>query len=205
MGWWAERVVPRITEKACNSKQARPLRARQCIDLDGDVVEIGFGSGHSIGYLPPTVHGLWGVEPSELARRIAQPRIDASPVPVTLAGLDGQSLDLPGDRFDHALSTCTLCTIPDPVAALNELRRVLKPGGRFHFLEHGRSPVPKVARMQDRFDPIQGRLFAGCHINRRIDELIRSVGFEIERLEHPSFKGPKAFGYMYEGVAIAPA
>lgn len=205
MGWWAERVVPRITEKACNTKETRPLRARQCATLDGDVVEIGFGTGHNIAYLPPTVRGLWGVEPSPLARRYAQPRIDASSVPVTLAGLDGQSLDLPDDRFDHALSTCTLCTIPDAVAALRELRRVLRPGGRLHFVEHGRSPVAKVARMQDRFDPIQGRLFGGCHLNRPIDELITSAGFEIEHLDHPTLKGPKIFGYLYEGVAVVPA
>jgi SAM-dependent methyltransferase len=203
MGWWAERVVPRITEKACNTPDMRPLRQRQCAELDGDVVEIGFGSGHNIAYLPPAVRGLWAVEPSPLARTYARPRIEAAPFPVTMAGLDGQSLDLPDDRFDHALSTCTLCTIPDATAALREIRRVLRPGGRLHFLEHGRSPDGRVARWQDRLDPLQGRLFAGCHINRPIDRLIEDAGFVIERLEHPALKGPRVVGYVYAGTALA--
>lgn len=101
-------------------------------------------------YLPSKVHGLWAVEPSKRARRYAERRIAAASIPVTQAGLDGQSLDLPDNRFDHALSTFTLCTIPDPVAALREVRWVLKPGGQFHFMEHGRSPDPKVARFQQR-------------------------------------------------------
>jgi SAM-dependent methyltransferase len=202
MGWWAEQMVPRITEKACNTTQMRPLRSRQCIGLDGDVVEIGFGTGHNIAYLPPAVRGLWAVEPSTLARKYAQRRIDAASVPITFAGLDGQALDLPDDRFDHAVSTCTLCTIPDPLAALRELRRVLRPGGRFHFVEHGRSPEPNVARWQDRLDPMQGHLFAGCHINRPIAQLIGEAGFTIERMDHPTFKGPRTLGYIYEGVAL---
>jgi SAM-dependent methyltransferase len=202
MGYWAEQVVPRITDKACNVKEMRPLRARQCAGLDGDIVEIGFGSGHNLAYLPAAVHGLWAVEPSAVARRYSQPRVEAASVPVVFAGLDGQELDLPDDRFDHALSTCTLCTIPDPVAALQELRRVVRPGGRFHFLEHGLSPDPKVARWQDRVNPVQRRLFAGCHVNRPIADLVEEAGFEIERMEHPTLKGPRVFGYLYEGTAL---
>lgn len=201
MGFWAERVVPLITEKACNTKEIRPIRQRQCAELDGDVLEIGFGSGHNLAFLPDTVHEFHVVEPSARARRYAQPRIDASPIPVQLAGLDGQSLVLPDDRFDHAVSTFTLCTIPDVTAALREVRRVLKPGGRFHFVEHGRSPDPKVARFQQRWDPIQRRLFAGCHVSRSIADLVEEAGFKIERLDNSQLKGPKGFGYLYEGVA----
>jgi ubiquinone/menaquinone biosynthesis C-methylase UbiE len=204
MGFWAARVVPLITEKTCNNSTARPYRQRQCADLDGDVVEIGFGSGHNLEYLPPSVRSVAAVEPSERARRYAAPRISASTIPVTWAGLDGQSLDLPDDAFDHAISSLTLCTIPDATAALRELRRVLKPGGRLHFLEHGRSPDAKVAKRQDRWDPFQQKLFDGCHVTRQIDAMIEDAGFRIERLENSEMKGPKVFGYMYEGVAVAP-
>ena len=204
MGWWSERVVPMITEHACNTKEMRPYRERQCAGLEGDVLEIGFGSGHNLAYLPADVRGVWAVEPSVRARRYAEERVAGSPIPVTYAGLDGQSLDLPDARFDHAVSTFTLCTIPDPVAAVAEVRRVLKPGGQLHFVEHGRSPDPRTARRQQQWDPIQQRLFAGCHVSRPIDELVERAGMRLERLENSHLKGPKVFGYVYEGVAVAP-
>ena len=204
MGWWTERVVPTITEHACNTGEMRPYRKRQCAEVEGDVLEIGFGSGHNLAYLPPATTGLWAVEPSGRSWEYAKPRIEASPVPVTQAGLDGQALDLPDNRFDHAISTFTLCTIPDVTAALQEVRRVLKPGGRLHFVEHGRSPDPKVARWQDRWDPMQQRLFGGCHANRDITALVEGAGFRVERVDHSQLKGPKTLGYVYEGVAVAP-
>jgi ubiquinone/menaquinone biosynthesis C-methylase UbiE len=204
MGWWSECIVPVITEKACNTKEIKPYRARLCSTLGGDVLEIGFGSGHNVQYLPPGVHGLWAVEPSERARRYAERRIGQSSIPVKFAGLDGQSLDLPDNRFDHAVSAFTLCTIPDPGAALREVLRVLKPGGQFHFVEHGRSPDPKVSRFQRRWDPVQRRLFAGCHVSRPIADLVEEAGLRIEELKHAQLQGPKAFGYIYEGVALVP-
>jgi ubiquinone/menaquinone biosynthesis C-methylase UbiE len=203
MGWWSERVVPIITEHACNTGEMRPYRTRQCADLEGDVIEIGFGSGHNLGYLPATVHGLWAVEPSPRSWDYASKRVESSPIPVKRAGLDGQSLQLPDHSFDCALSTFTLCTIPDVDAALRELRRVLKPGGRFHFVEHGRSPDPKLAHRQDQWDPVQQRLFAGCHVNRAITALVERAGFRIEHVEHSMLKGPKVLGYVFEGVAVA--
>jgi ubiquinone/menaquinone biosynthesis C-methylase UbiE len=202
MGLWSERVVPLITENACNTAEMKPYRQRLCANLEGDVLEIGFGSGHNLEYLPAQVHGLWAVEPSERSRRYAESRVAASSIPVTQAGLDGQSLQLPDDRFDNALSTFTLCTIPDPVAALREVRRVLKPGGHFHFVEHGRSPDAKVARFQQRWDPVQRRLFAGCHVSRAIPDLLEQAGFTITELTNSQLKGPKSFGYIYEGIAV---
>ena len=204
MGFYREHVLPRVVDKVMSTKETRRIRERICADLTGDVVEIGFGSGHNVPYYGPGVTGVWAVEPSLLAQRIAGKRVDPSPVPVTYAGLDGQRLDLPDDRFDTALSTWTLCTIPDAVAALRELRRVLKPGGRLIFVEHGRSPDAGVRRWQDRLNPIQQRIGGGCNLNRRIDELIRSSGLEIERLDNFYAAGePKPFGYLYEGVARA--
>jgi SAM-dependent methyltransferase len=202
MGWWSENVVPVITEHACNMKEIRRYRARQCAPLEADELEIGFGSGHNLAYLPPAVKELWAVEPSARSWKYARPRIAASAVPVREAGLDGQSLDLPDDRFDHAVSTMTLCTIPDAVAALREVRRVLKPGGTFHFVEHGRSHDAGTAVWQDRWDPVQQRLFAGCHVNRAIPSLIEEAGFRIERLDESDLQGPKVMGHLYEGTAV---
>lgn len=204
MGWWADRVVPFVTEHACNTAEIQPYRDRLCAGLEGDVLEIGFGSGHNLSHLPPAVKGLWAVEPSKKARRYASRRIAAAALPVEYAGLDGQHLDLEDERFDHAVSTFTMCTIPDVLSALSEVRRVLKPGGTLHFVEHGRSPDPKVARFQQRWDPIQRRLFGGCHVSRPIRQLVEQAGFTIRRLENSQLKGPKAFGYIYEGVASSP-
>jgi len=203
MGWWADNVVPVITEHACNTGEMRSYRARQCAELDGDVLEIGFGSGHNLQFLPSTVTGVWAVEPSTRSWRYARTRIAESPVPVHEAGLDGQSLALPDGRFDHAVSTMTLCTIPDAVAALREVRRVLKPGGVLHFVDHGRSSDPGVARWQERWDPVQQRLFAGCHVNRAIPSLVEEAGFRITRLAETVMRGPKVMGHIYEGTAVA--
>jgi SAM-dependent methyltransferase len=202
MGWWSDNVVPVITEHACNVAELKRYRARQCAALDGDVLEIGFGSGHNLAYLPPAVKELWAVEPSARSWRYARPRIAASAVPVHEAGLDGQVLELPDGRFDHAVSTMTLCTIPDALVALREVRRVLRPGGVFHFVEHGRSRDMGVARWQDRWDPVQQRLFAGCHVNRAIPALIEEAGFRIERLDESDMRGPKVMGHIYEGAAV---
>jgi SAM-dependent methyltransferase len=202
MGWWTENVVPVITEHACNTRDLGPYRARECEALEGDVLEIGFGSGHNLQYLSPAVKELWAVEPSPRSWRYAQPRIAASPVPVHQAGLDGQALDLPDDRFDHAVSFMTLCTIPDAVAALREVRRVLKPGGVLHFVEHGRSPDARTAQWQDRWDPVQQRLFGGCHVNRAIPAVIEEAGFRVDRLDQSELRGPKVMGHIFEGTAV---
>ena len=201
MGIYTDQVVPRITSVLLGNKEFGKIRAEECEGLTGDVIEIGFGSGLNVPHLPPEVTGLWAVDPSGVAQKLAAKRIAASPVPFHSAGLDGAQLDLPDDRFDSALSTMTLCTIPDVVTALDELRRVMKPGARFHFAEHGHAPDEKVARFQDRFDPWQGRIAGGCHLNRDVRALLTEAGFEIEQLRNFYLKGPKAFGYMYVGRA----
>jgi ubiquinone/menaquinone biosynthesis C-methylase UbiE len=121
---------------------------------------------------------------------------------VEYVGLDGEHLPLDDAVADHALSTWTLCTIPDAGRALAEIRRVLKPGGTLHFVEHGRSARPAVARWQDRLTPIQRRIAGGCHLNRPIDEMVASAGFDLTRLEHPTMSGPEVFTYLYQGVAV---
>lgn len=208
MGVWAEHVVPRIVELTLRSKPVGQLREQALAGLEGEVVEIGFGSGLNLRYYPPSVSKVHAVEPSEVARRIAEPRVAACPIPVDYSGLDGQALQFDDASMDAAVSTFTLCTIPDVGAALREVRRVLRPGGRFHFLEHGRSDDPKVVAWQNRLNGIQGRIAGGCHLNRPIDSLIRNAGFEIEQLENRYMPGPapsKPYGYLYLGTARSAA
>jgi ubiquinone/menaquinone biosynthesis C-methylase UbiE len=203
VGFYNDQVLPRFTNVMLGSKPFQAIRDEQCAGLKGDVLEIGFGSGLNLSHLPPEVTSIWTVEPSAVALKLAEKRIEASPADVHVGGLDGERLDFPDDRFDAALSTMTLCTIPDVAAALREVRRVVKPGGEFHFAEHGHAPDDKVARTQARFNKLQNRVAGGCNLNRDIPALLSEAGFEIESMRNFYLKGPKAWGYMYLGVARA--
>jgi ubiquinone/menaquinone biosynthesis C-methylase UbiE len=202
MGVYRERVLPKIQNRVMDTEITRKVRARVCDGLRGNVVEIGFGTGLNVEHYPDAVSSVRAVEPSSVCMRIAQPRIESSPTPVELAGLDGQRLDLPSDEFDAVLSTWTLCTIPDVDAALAEIRRVLKPGAPFHFVEHGHSPDAKVATWQRRIEPFSKPLLGGCHVTRDIRQIVERSGLSLERLDtYYMEKAPKVFGYTYEGVA----
>jgi ubiquinone/menaquinone biosynthesis C-methylase UbiE len=204
MGLYSDQILPRATDVIMAARQLDPIRARAAAGLDGEVLEVGFGSGLNIAYYPPAVHRVRAVDPATLGRKLAARRLATSPAPVEFAGLDGQHLPVDSDSVDHVLSTWTLCSIPQPERALAEIYRVLRPGGSFHFAEHGRSRDPKVARWQDRLTPIQRRLAGGCHLNRPIQTLIEASGLELAKISNYHLQGPKAFGYMYEGVAAKP-
>lgn len=199
MGWWCNHVVPRMADRFLDTEELHELRSQACRELRGDVLEVGFGSGLNARHYPPSVTSVIAIEPSDLAWRLAQTRIAASPVEIVRAGLDGQRLALPDASVDSALSTFTMCTIPDLDQALRELTRVLRPGGRLHFVEHGRSDEPHVAEWQDRLQPIQGRLAGGCHIDRPIGEHLARSSLIVERLATSYGQGPKAFGFRYVG------
>jgi ubiquinone/menaquinone biosynthesis C-methylase UbiE len=173
--------------------------------LRGRVVEIGFGSGLNVAHYPSTVDVVLAVEPAEVARRLAGRRISASSIPIEHVGLDGQSIPLDDASCDAALSTFTLCTVPDARLALSELRRVVRPGGAFHFLEHGLAADPGVAVWQRRFDPWQCRIAGGCHLTRDIPALISGAGFIIDRIEQRYAKGPRPWSWFTTGIAINPA
>ncbi len=203
MAWWRERVLPRIVDRALDSAEVHRLRARACAGLAGDVLEVGFGSGLNLAHYPAGVTGVWAVEPSDLAWRMAQRRLGADQrFPVYRAGLDGQRLELPDGRFDAVLSTFTMCTIPDLGLAMAEMRRVLRPGGSVHFVEHGRAPDARVARWQDRIQPIHGRVAGGCHLDRSIADEVRRCGLEVEELDTFYLKGPRPFGCIFLGRAV---
>ncbi len=205
MGFYAQQVVPRLIDKACGMKATTQVRQRVCADLRGDVVELGFGSGLNVPHYPPAVTRVDAVEPADVGWRLAADRLAAASVPVQRAGLDGQRLPFPDDGYDAALSTWTLCTIPDVAAALLELRRVLKPGATFHFAEHGLAPDERVQRWQHRVEPLQKRMAGGCHVTRPVAELLIAAGFEITRLEGFYEKGaPKVVGAQSVGVAVSP-
>ncbi|KHL08969.1 methyltransferase family protein [Mumia flava] len=206
MGWYSDHVLPRWVDRACGMEQADPYRARVCAGLSGDVVEIGFGSGHNTRFYPPAVRSVAAVEPSDAAWRIAEERIVRAHVPVVRSGLDGQALTLDDDSVDAALSTWTMCTIPDLDAALAELRRVLRPGGTLHFLEHGLAPDESVRRWQRRLAPLHQRIAGGCHLTRRIVAAIERAGFEVREVDVFYEDGaPKVLGADALGLAVNPA
>jgi ubiquinone/menaquinone biosynthesis C-methylase UbiE len=201
VGFYEDQVLPRFIDVALGTKRLGRLRERVAAQLDGEVLEIGFGSGRNVPFYPSTVTRVRAVDPATVGRKLAAKRVAASTVPVEYVGLDGEDLPLDDGSVDHVLTTWTLCTIPDVARALDEVSRVLRPGGSLHFLEHGRSPNAKVVRWQDRMTPLQRRLAGGCHLNRPNDRLLAESPLEVARLENYYLPGPKALGYMYEGVA----
>jgi ubiquinone/menaquinone biosynthesis C-methylase UbiE len=204
MGVYGEQVLPRVINTACGGKSSQPLRRRVCEHLHGHVLEIGFGSGHNVPFYPASVTGVAAIEPAELGWKLAAKRLSVATVPITRSGLDGQSLPLPDDSCDTALSTWTLCTIPDVMTALGEVRRVLKPGGTLHFVEHGLAPDESVRRRQRRWEPLQKRLFGGCHLTRSITDLLDDAGFAIVDVDQFYEPGtPKTLGAYTLGIATS--
>jgi len=201
VSFYEDQVVPRLVNTMLSNKEFGKLRRRVASGLSGEVLEVGFGSGLNVPYYPPSVARVQAVDPATLGRKLAAERLAASPIPIEFVGLDGAQLPVESGSIDHVLITWTMCTIPDVGTALSEMRRVLRPGGQMHFVEHGLAPDAKVATWQHRLNPIERLLAGGCNLNRPIDTLIRQAGFSFDELETFYGKGPKSFSYLYTGVA----
>lgn len=198
MGLYNGRIVPWLIDKALGAPDIAELRNRAVAGARGTVLEIGFGSGLTLRHFPSTVERVLAVEPSMYARKLAVPRIAAAVMPVEYVGLDGQALALPDESVDTVVSMYTLCSIPDAARAVAEVRRVLRPGGSFFFLEHGLAESPKTRSRQRAFTPLWKRVVGGCHLDRDPGALLRNAGFTVE-CEKPYLKGPRLISSMYLG------
>lgn len=184
-------------------RQMNPLREETLVEASGEVLEVGFGTGLNLRYYGPSVRGVVGIDPMDVADvRSVQDRIAASAFPVARQTLraDG-GLPFDAGRFDCVVTTWTLCSIPDVARALAEMRRVLKADGRYVFIEHGRADEAGTARWQDRINPLWRRVCDGCNINRKIDRLVEEGGFELASLDRFRADGPGIVAQMYRGVA----
>jgi SAM-dependent methyltransferase len=199
--------VPRLVDRSLSSRPIMELREQVCAGLSGRVLEVGFGSGLNVTCYPGSVTSVDAVEPSDQGWALSEGRRSGASVPVERVGLDGQRLAAADATYDTALSTFTLCTIPDVRAALAEVRRVLRPGARLHVLEHGLAPDPAVAAWQRRLDGLQGRMAAGCHLTRDPARLLEEAGFSVERLDSAYLPGPgigKAWTFVTRATAVRP-
>ena len=203
MGFYAKHIFPRILEWSAGAPEFGEYRRRALEPARGETLEIGFGTGLNLPYYPQAVTKLTAIDSENMLEDRVAKRIASCPLPVTRMRLDAQGrLPFEDHSFDTVVTTLTLCSIPDTAPALAEIRRVLKPGGRFVFFEHGRSDDPEVARRQDRFNPIQKIIGAGCNMNRKIDDLIENAGFEITTLDRFLLpNSPRILAEMYRGVA----
>ena len=202
MSFYHHFIFPRVLDLAMSSRLLRKPRDRTLAPARGRILEIGFGTGRNLRHYPPTVKRIEAIDPDLDLDRLSMPRIARAAIEVDFHHLDAAHLPFEEARFDTVVSTFTLCSIPDVVHALGEIRRVLKPGGQFLFLEHGRAPDPAVARWQDRLNPAWMPLAGGCHLNRPMRALVEDAGLVLGPLQNYYLKrAPRFVGYMTEGVA----
>ena len=205
MGLYARFLLPRIVDLGMRGKDLALEREEGLRDVRGRVLEVGFGSGLNLEHYPRGPGGVESVaalDPSDVAWKLARGRVERAPFPVERVELAEGRLPAEDGAFDAVVSTFTLCTVPDLAGTLAELRRVLAPAGRFHFVEHGLAEDERVRRWQRRWNPVQMRLFGGCRVDRAIDREIESAGFRIERIERGYLKGPRALSFRFRGVAV---
>lgn len=202
MGIYSNLVLPRLLNKAMDTKVLAEQRKLTLSDVKGTVLELGFGTGHNLPFYSGEVERLVAIDPCGTSAKLARDRIQAAPFPVEYRVLPGEHLEEATESFDAVVSTYTLCTVGDPLAALEQVGRVLKPGGTFHLLEHGLAADPKVQRWQARLNGFSGMVFGGCTLNRDIEGLVRQAGFTFDKIEKYYIEGdPKFVGWVTRGVA----
>jgi ubiquinone/menaquinone biosynthesis C-methylase UbiE len=204
MGFYAKYVLPRVIDLAMRNKDTARLRAESVPQAQGDVLEIGIGSGLNLPFYSSNVRRVYGVDPSIELQKIALTRASTAPFEVTFFRQSAEDpVPLPDSSIDTIVMTWSLCSIPNPAAALHEMKRVLKRNGRLIFVEHGRSADAGVTTWQDRITPFWKRIGGGCHLNRKIDELIKAAGFQVIDQKNFYLPGPRPLTYTYQGIAAA--
>ncbi len=204
MGLYANWVFPRLLDWMMAGEPFSEYRRQLLAEVSGQVLELGFGTGLNLAHYPEAVEGLTVIDPNPGMAVLARDRIAASPLAIESYPLRGEALTLPDQSFDWVVSTWTLCSIANLDQALQEVRRVLKPGGKFIFIEHGLSPEPGLQTWQNRLTPLQKRIADGCHLNRPIADIV-SRHLPLERVEtFYSDRMPKVGGYFYRGLAVKP-
>lgn len=201
MSFYRHHLLPPLLHLAMRHKRLLPFRRRVIGAAEGRVLEIGIGSGLNLPLYGGAARSVIGIDPSPELLDMARRRAATASVPVELVEASAEALPLDDASIDTVVTTWTLCSIPDAPRALAELRRVLKPGGALLFVEHGRAPEPGVARWQDRLDPLWQRIAGGCHLNRKIDDLIADSGFSIDAIANDRLPGPRTHTFLYEGRA----
>jgi ubiquinone/menaquinone biosynthesis C-methylase UbiE len=196
-------ILPYLTDFACGNKSISELRDKVVPQAKGRVLEIGIGTGLNMPHYDKSrVEKIIGLDPSVHMHRLARKRIARAELPVELVGLSAEKIPLDDASIDTVVVTFTLCTIPDPVAALKEMRRVLAPGGTLLFCEHGRAPDESVRRWQDRLTPYWKKIAGGCHLNRDVPALLNEAGFQFTDMQCMYFRGPKSLTFNYWGEAF---
>jgi ubiquinone/menaquinone biosynthesis C-methylase UbiE len=201
---WNDELLPRFTALTCSDRNTGRWREQALEGVSGDVLEVGFANGTNLLHYPASVRRVYAVEPSDVAWRKAAGRIAEFDRPVERIGLDGATIALPDDSVDAVVSAYTMCTIPDLETALAEMRRVLRPDGSLHFVEHGLSPDPEVAARQHRWTPRWRKVAGGCHLDRDIPAMVEEAGFNLSDLETSYMPGPafsRPFGWLSIGRA----
>lgn len=201
MNVYSKYVLPRVTDLVMRNKADAAERANLVPLASGVVLEVGIGSALNVPYYGPGVEKLYGVDPSRELWRLGRARAGTASFRIEFLAVSAEQMPLRDSSVDTALSTWTLCTIPEPTRALEEVRRVLKPSGRLIFIEHGAAPDTKVRGWQERLTPVWRRISGNCHMNREIDKLLVDAGFAFERLDASYGSGPKPLAYLYRGVA----
>ena len=195
-------ILPSLIDLAMRQHQLCPYRAQVITAARGRILEIGVGSGLNFRFYDRAVDHVCGIDPSLALLRLAQRRRASADVGMFLVGGTAEQLPFAAASFETVVTTWTLCSIPDPARALTEIRRVLLPGGRLLFVEHGLAPEPSVARWQHRLTPCWRRVAGGCHLDRKMDDLIRSAGFDLRISDASYMPGPRPWTFFYRGEAI---